>query len=69
MTKADYLRDNFHVCLLEDDAFPRDMEYAMKRTVRRLSAAYQEDSKSMGDDSSVGFVVLVCFSKNGPISR
>jgi hypothetical protein len=38
------------------------MEYAMKRTLRRLSAAFVDDQRYTGDESGAGFVILVVFS-------
>ena len=43
VAKADYLRDNFHLCLTEDAGFPQEMETALKRTLKKLSAAFNED--------------------------
>ena len=62
VAKADYMRDNFHLCLAEDESFPKDMEHAMRRSLRRVSAAFCEDQRFAGDESSVGFVILVIFS-------
>lgn len=49
VTKADYLRDNFHICLVEEESFPRDMEYAMRHTLKKLSTAFSEDPKYSTD--------------------
>ena len=64
VAKADYLRDNFHLCLVEDDSFPKDMEHAMRRTLKKLSLAFSDDPRYATDESLVSFAILVIYSNN-----
>lgn len=61
--KADFLRDHFHLLLVEDLALSADMESAMRRTLQRLTQVFSEDPRFQNDESTVSFAIVVVASK------
>ncbi len=49
VAKADYLRDNFHLLLVEDEAFSKNMESALRNTLTKLNKNFAADPKYLGD--------------------
>jgi hypothetical protein len=64
VTKADFLRDNFHIMLLEDLSFTPDIEIALRRTLQKTTQVFNEDQRFANDDSSVSFVIVLVASKS-----
>jgi hypothetical protein len=62
INKADYLRDNFHLLLVEELVVIVDMESAMRRTLQKLTAMFNEDHRFQNDESTVSFVITVIAS-------
>lgn len=62
IAKADFLRDNFHLLLIEDLSMCTDMESAMRRTLQRLTQMFSEDAKFQNDESTVSFAIVVIAS-------
>jgi hypothetical protein len=62
VSKADFLRDNFHLMLLEDLSFTTDLEAALRRSLQRLTQVFAEDTRFLNDDSSVSFAIVVVAS-------
>jgi serine/threonine protein phosphatase PrpC len=60
--KADFLRDNFHLFLVEDISFTDDMESAMRRSLQRITKMFIEEQRFQCDESSVSFAILVIAS-------
>jgi serine/threonine protein phosphatase PrpC len=63
--RADYMRDNYHLMLIQDDAFPTNMETALRRTLIRLNSGFAEDPRFSGDSSAVSFAIIVVLSTWG----
>lgn len=63
--KADFLRDHFHLLLVEDLALCADMESAMRRTLQRLTQTFSEDARFQSDESTVSFAIAVIASNSG----
>ena len=62
VNKADFLRDNFHLFLVQDIAVAVDMELVMKKTLQRLGQMFNEDYRFKDDQSTVSFVIAVIAS-------
>ena len=56
---ADYMRDCFHVMLIKDDLFWKDVEAAIRSTVRKVEKSFNEDPAYSKDISSASFVIVV----------
>jgi len=63
--RADYMRDNYHLMLIQDEAFPINMETALRRTLHRLNVGFSEDPRFNGDSSAVSFAIIIVLSKDG----
>jgi hypothetical protein len=61
--RADYMRDNYHLMLIQDEAFPNNMEIALRRSLHRLNVGFSEESRFNGDSSAVSFAIIVVLGK------